>query len=421
MPPVEVVITGVGVVSPNGIGKQAFWESLAAGRSGIAPIELVDVSGLPVRMAGEVKGFQAKSFIANRKSLKVMSRDSQLGIAASVLAVQDAGIAAGSLDPNRVGIVLGADRMCSPIEESEQPYLKCLVDGQFQMRLWGTEGMATSYPLAFLRVLPNMIASHLSIVHDARGPCNTIHHAEISSLLAISEAARVIERGSADVMLTGGASSQMNPFDWARFCATGRLSPRQEQATGIVRPFDRDRDGEVIGEGAAVFVLESRAHAEARGATILARVAGYAAAGETRRPAPNGAALERAVLVSLQNARITPNELGHINAHGLSTIQEDRIEAAALRARVPGVPVTAPKSYFGNLGAASGAMELAVSVLALGAHQVPATLNYESPDPACPVDVIHGQPLGSAAPRALVVNRTQIGQAAALVLAGPAV
>lgn len=418
MPPVEVVITGVGVVSPNGIGKVAFWESLLAGQSGIAPMELINPAGLPVRVAAEVKGFVAKTFIANRKSIKVMSRDAQLGIAASVLAAQDAGLAAGAVAPERFGIVLGADRMCGAVEDSELPYLRCLVDGHFDMARWGTEALPVSYPLAFLRVLPNMIASHISIVHDARGPCNTIHQAEVSSLLAVSEAARVIQRGAADVMLAGGASSQMTPFDWTRFCVTGRLSPRQSPAAQIVRPFDRDRDGEVMGEGAAVFVLESRQHAEARGASTLARLLAFATAGDTTRPAANGAALERVVEQTLRRGGVKASQLGHINAHGQSTVAEDRIEAAALRAVVPDVPVTAPKSYFGNLGAASGALEMAVSVMALDAGQLPATLNYEHPDPACPVEVVHGAPLSSAAPTALLVNRTPIGQATALLLAG---
>lgn len=417
MPPVETVVTGVGVVSPIGIGRVPFWEALCRGQSGIGPIELLDCSALPVRAAGEVKGFQPKSFISNRKGLKVMARDAQLGIAASVLACQDAGVVAGAVDPERFGVVLGADRICGSVEESEEPYRRCVVDGRFQFSRWGEHALPVSFPLAFLRVLPNMIASHISIAHDARGPNNTIHHGEVSGLLAVSEAARVIERGWADVMLAGGASSQMNPYDWVRFCRCGRLSMRQDDPTRILRPFDRDRDGEAIGEGAAVLVLESRQHAEARGATILGRILGFSSATETQVGARNGGSLKRAVSDALARAAVKPAQLGHINAHGASVVDEDRIEATTLHQIAPNVPVTAPRSYFGNLGAAGGAMEMAVSVLALAARQVPVTLNYEHPDPECPVDVIHGHPLASAERTALLVNRTPLGQAAAVVVA----
>lgn len=418
MPPVEVVITGIGVVSPIGIGREAFWEAIVRGQSGIGPIELLERAALPVQVAGEVKGFNPKTYIANRKGLKVMARDAQLGIAASVLACQDAAVSSGAVDPERFGVVLGADRICGSVEESEEPYRLCIVDGRFDFSRWGGYAMPASFPLSFLRVLPNMIASHISITQDARGPNNTIHQGEVSSLLAASEAARVIQRGWADVMLAGGASSQTNVFDWARFAVCGRLSPRQDDPTRIMRPFDRDRDGEVVGEGAAVLVLENRQHAEKRGARILGRILGYSSAGQTDSQSSSGAALERAVAGCLARSGLTARQLGHVNAHGVSTVAEDRVEAAALRAAVAGVPVTAPKSYFGNLGAASGAMELAVSVLALGARMVPVTLNYEHPDPACPVDVIHGEPLRSAQPVALLVNRTPIGQSAALTLAG---
>ncbi len=204
----HVVITGVGVVSPIGIGRDAFWESLCCGRSGVRRVELLDAWGMPVRIAGVVENFKAAQYVPQRKALKVMARDAQLGVAASVLACRDAGIAPDQVDPERFGVVLGADTICSPIEESDAIYRPCMVGPQFDFSRWGTEGLSGSYPLNFLRVLPNMIASHISIAHDARGPNNTIHQNEASSLLAIGEAAAVIERGAADVMLAGGASSQ---------------------------------------------------------------------------------------------------------------------------------------------------------------------------------------------------------------------
>lgn len=414
----EVVVTGLGVLSPIGIGREALWAALCRGQSGVGPIRSFDASALPVRIAAELRDFDPKRYVANRKQLKVMCRDAQLGVAAARLACREAGVETGKIDPDRFGVVLGADRICASLDDSEPTYRACIVEGRFDFGRWGAEGMAASFPLNFLKVLPNMIASHVSIIHDARGPNNTIHQSEASSLLAISEAMGVIQRGAADVMLAGGASSQISPFDAIRHCIMGNLSHRQDDPPAAMRPFDADRDGQVWGEGAAVFVLESRLHAEARGATIFARLLGAASACDP--PAgESGWGLRRAMQLALRQAKIDVAQLGHLNAHGLSTQEGDRIEARAIHEVTPDVPVTAPKSYFGNLGAATGAVEMAVSVLALGAGLVPGTLNYHRPDPSCPIQVIGGEPLNSAKPSALLVNRTAVGQAVALVLAGP--
>ena len=417
-----MVITGLGVVSPIGIGKDAFWDALCAGRSGVGRITLFDASGLPVSIAAEVRDFDPKPYVRHRKSLKLMCRDAQLGVAAAKLACQDAGLRAGQIDPERLGVVLGADRICSPVLGSEACYRACTVDGRFDFQLWGTRGMESSFPLTFLRVLPNMIASHVSIAHDARGPNNTIHQGDVSSLLAIQEAARVIRRGMADVMIAGGASSQMDPFDWVRHCTLGGLSHRQDDPAAASRPFDADRDGQVRGEGAAALILESRRHAEARGAGILARLLGWAATcdhdrGNNGPPVASG--LGRAMTAALRQAHLEPGGLGHLNAHGLSTIEGDAIEARAIQKAAPSVPVTALKSYFGNLGAASGAVEVAASVLSLAHGVVPPTLNYRTPDPDCPLEVIHGRALEQTAATAMAINWTRSAQAAAVVLGGP--
>jgi 3-oxoacyl-[acyl-carrier-protein] synthase II len=413
----DVVITGMGIVCPHGIGNKAFWEALCAGRSGIRPIGLFDASGLPVRIAGEIPEFSPRPFIANRKSLKVMARDSQIGVAASVLACQDAKIERGNTDPERLGVLLGADKIAGSIHESQESYRKCIERGRFQFGRWGQHGIPASFPLSFLRVLPNMVASHVSIAHDARGPCNTIHQAEASSLLAIAEAMRVIQRGAASVMLAGGASSRMTPYDWVGHCISGRLSTSLREPSEVLRPFDADRTGEVFGEGAALFVLEDRGHAERRGATILARIAGAAAANQPYRTDQSIAAgLCQAIAKALREAGLTARDIGHVNAHGAGSPEDDAVEAQAISAMVPGTPVFAPKSYFGNLGAAGGAAEMAATVLAVRNGLVPKTLNYLRPDPRCPVPVVRDRPLTGLKPTALVVNCTRIGQAVALVI-----
>jgi len=414
----EVVITGVGVVSPIGIGREAFWDALLTGRCGIGPATQTNWSDMPLQLVGEVRNFDAKTFVTNRKSLKVMSRDAQLGIAASTLACRDAGIGVGKIDPERFGVVLGADQICSLMQESEATYGVCVVDGRFDFQLWGTKGMAASFPLGFLRVLPNMVASHVSIVQDARGPNNTIHQGEISSLLAVMESASVIQRGMADVMLAGGASSQMHPLDFVRRITMGNLSPRCDDPAAVVRPFDAGRDGYVWSEGAAVLVLENREHAESRGAKILARLKGWGAAFEAvdshGRLSGNG--LRRAIVGALDQSAVKPDALGHVNAHGLSTLREDALEAAVLGDLLPQTPVTALKGHFGNAGAAGAAMELAASVLALENRCVPAVRNYVHPDPACPVRVIRDRPLVISRADALCLTWMPIGQAAAVVV-----
>ncbi|NMC21226.1 MAG: beta-ketoacyl-[acyl-carrier-protein] synthase family protein, partial [Thermogutta sp.] len=359
MPFRETVITGIGIVSPIGIGRDAFRASLLSGISGVGPITQFDPSGLPVRSAAEVRNFDAKQFVPQRKSLKVMARDAQLGVAASLLARQDAGLGSVSVDPGRFGVVLGADRICGSLEDSEPPYRACIVHGRFDFGRWGVEGMAATFPLSFLKVLPNMIASHISIVLDARGPNNTIHHSEVSSLLAVIEGTLLIERGLADVVMVGGAASEMTPFDWGRFAVMGRLSARADRDGRSPRPFDRLRDGEVRGEGAAIFVLEREKHALARGAEILGRIRGC---GRVFHRDEKGEgvtqAVARAVRVALQDAEVDARSLGHVNADGRGTPQGDACESRALAEVLPGVPLTAPKSFFGNAGAATGALEL---------------------------------------------------------------
>lgn len=415
-----VVITGVGIVSPLGIGREPFWQSIVAGRSGVAAIQAFDASTLPVRIAAEVRDFEPKEYVRPRKSLKVMARDSQFAVAASDMALADAGLAAGQVDPDRFGVVLGADRLRNELIESAPTYHACTTNGRFEYERWATDGFSAMYPLGFLKVLPNMPACHISILHDARGPNNTLHEGELSTFLAVAEAQRLIERGGADVVITGGTSSRMHPIDYVRRSLTLEMSHRNDRPELASRPFDAERDGQVFGEGAAVFVLESQAHAEARRAKILGRLLGYGAACEPLPPGGKltGEAIAHTIRTTLADARIEKGELGHTSAHGLSTRGDDHAEAAAIRRTLGDVPVFAPKSFFGNLGAAAGAVELAANLLALDAHTVPATLNVECPAPDCPIEVVRHRPLSGRPATALLLNHTAEGQSAAILIAG---
>jgi 3-oxoacyl-[acyl-carrier-protein] synthase II len=420
VPTREIVITGVGVVSPIGIGNGPFWASLAAGRSGVRPVTRFDAASLPCPFGGEVADFDPKRRVRPRKSLKVMCRDIQLAFAAADLAAADAGFGLHRPDPERLGVVFGAELMpCEP-PEMTGAFRQCMVDGTFDFDRWGEAAMAEMYPLWMLKYLPNMPACHVGIAQDARGPNNSLTLGEVSSLAAIQEAVRVLQRGHADVMIAGGTSSRIHPTIFVRSQAL-QVSRRAGDPAAASRPFDADRDGLVNGEGAGVFILETRRHAEARAARIRARVLGLAATFEPHgngRPC-EGSGIASAITLALGDAGLAPRELGHVNAHGMSTTDDDRIEARAIRRTLGDVPVTAPKSFFGYLGAGGGAVETAVSVLAFEHGLVPATLNYERPDPACPVNVISGRPLPLDKPTALILNHAQTGQAAAILLAGP--
>jgi len=414
----DVVITGLGVVSPIGIGCEPFWNALAAGTSGIRTIDLFDSSSLSVRFGGQIPDFDPKVYVRPRKSLKVMSREIQLGFAAADLALADAGLAAGQVEPERFGVVFGNDMIYADLEDLEETYRRSAKDGRFDFALWSEAIQEELHPLWLLKHLPNMTASHIAIAHDARGPNNSIVLGDVSSLLALAEAASMIERGWADVMLAGGTGCRLHP---TALVARGDalLSHRADDFRRACRPFDRDRDGLVNGEGSAAIVLESRAHAERRGAEVLGRLVSWASRCEpkARREGLTGSSLRQAIRAALTGAGLTPADIGHVNAHGVGTIDMDRAEARAIEAEVGQVPVTAPKSLFGHLGAGGGAVELAASVLGLGRGLVPATLNYDTPDPACPVNVVTGGPLMGRPGTALAVNLCSTGQAAAVVIA----
>jgi 3-oxoacyl-[acyl-carrier-protein] synthase II len=425
----EIVITGAGVVSPIGIGKDPFWTALCEGRSGIRRLDTFGDTRVPPPIGGVVADFDAKQYVRPRKSLKVMSRDIQLAFAAADLACVDAGLREHAVDPERLGVVFGAALIPGELDEFIGTYRKCTADGKFDFGRWGTAVMSEMFPLWMLKYLPNMPACHIAIGQDARGPSNSITMGDISSLSAVAEGARVLERGQADVMIAGGVGARLHPVVWARSLA-GELSTRGDDPSAAVRPFDADRDGTVNGEGAAAFMLETRSHAQARGAPIIARVLGFATAFDRagsffdkRRDAAGdhrgGAAIRRVLLAALQDAGLSPAELGFVVAHGKSTIDDDRNEAQAIRSVLGDVPVTALKANFAYLGTGCGALDMAASILALQHGSVPPTVNYQHPDPECPINVVHGQPMPLKRATALVLSHTPFGQAAAVVLAGP--
>lgn len=413
----EVVITGIGVVSPIGIGNDVFWTALCEGRSGVRTVEGPGGSGLEPVLLADVQQFDPKAYIRPRKSLKVMSRDIQLGFAAAELAATDAGLEEGAVDPERLGVVFGAGMISCDVTELADAFRNCMDGSQFDFGRWGQQAMAEMFPLWMLKYLPNMPACHIGIARDARGPNNSLTLEEVSALAAVAEATRAIERGQADAMFAGGTHSDVFPTVWLNQCAYN-LSSRYDMPEAACRPFDAKRDGMVQGEGAAAFMLEERSHAEKRGAKVLARVAGLGVAYGSRMNGreANAEPIRRAIRTALDDAGLTAGDIGHVNANGQSTPIDDRLEAQAIHDILGDVPVTAPKGHFGTLEAAAGAVEMAASLLAFEHDKIPPTLNQEYPDPECPVRVVHGEPAPLGKPTALLLNHSRVGTAAALIV-----
>lgn len=408
----DVVITGLGVVSPIGIGRADFELSLREGRSGVAPIQQYDASALAVPYGGEIQDFQPKLYVKPRKSLKVMCREIQAGVASAALAVEDAGLDTQTLDNDRFGVVYGCPMFYSETAEMVDLFRQCQDEkGEFAAERYGSHFARQMQPLWMLKYLPNMTASHIGIAHNARGANNSVVMGDVSSTLAIIEAATVIQRGYCDVMLTGGSGNRLS-LTGVVYRGDSNLShhPSPQQAS---RPFDADRDGQVIGEGAGTLVLESRQHAEERNANILGSIVSFSSthAGSDIRLGMVSA-IERSIRTCLTKGGC--ESVGHVNTHGLSERLHDSHEAQAIvNALGSRTLATGIKSYFGNVGAASGVLELAASLVCQG--EVPSTLNYERADPACAIR-IDKQFQSAAGPEILKLNQAGTGQAVALLV-----
>jgi 3-oxoacyl-[acyl-carrier-protein] synthase II len=412
----EVVITGLGIVSPIGVGLDAFWSSLAAGVSGVGPITGFAAGQMPVGFGAELKDFDARLYVKPRKALKVMCRELQTGVAAAHLAVEHANFAAGETPPERVGTLYGSEMLYGDVHDVTDLYQASRDHDKFSFERYARAFPSRMNPLWMLKNLPNMAACHVAIAYDARGPSNTIVSGDVSGLLALIEAMRVIERDQADVMIVGATGTRVGLTGWMYRGDIG-LSHRNDDPQAASRPFDANRDGMVNGEGAAALVLETREHAGRRGAAALAHIAGGASCMATARDVPSvRQAIGRAMQATLSTAGWRARDVGHVNAHGLSAIQADQAEAQAIHDVLGNVPVTALKSYFGNVGPAGSLMELIGTVLALQHDHVPTTLNYQTPDPQCPVRVVHGRALSDRIAGAMKISFSTTGQIAALAI-----
>ncbi len=423
----RVVITGIGTVAPEGIGREAFHQSLRSGKSGVGRTTRYLATATPGGVAAEVTDFNDETvkkvyLKSHRKHLKVMGRDVQLGVAAALLAVEDAGLSSGSLDRDRIGVEFGANLMFSFPQDLSHAVSACVEgdDGDFRFERWGSAGLGAMEPLWMLKHLPNMPACHVGIFTDSRGPNNSITQDEVSSTLALKEATDIIRRGDADVMIAGSTGMRVHPLREVHAALWDKLAFDSEHPQRSVRPFDRHAGGDVIGEAGASLILEDEAVARQRGATILGEILG---GGSSCVADPDGnadikTALVNAMRAALRSAKLEPGQIGHINAHGLAIPELDRQEAAAIR-EVFGertVPVVGLKGYHGNPGASGGMLEVAQSILSLQDGVIPYTLNCEEPDPDLGLNVVVGEPLPAENRVFLKISYTLIGQASALVV-----
>lgn len=377
----RVVVTGLGVVCPIGNDLASAWEALVAGKNGVGPITRFDPAGYDVRFAAEVREFDPAPYFPP-KEVRRVDRYAQLAVAAADMAVREAGLDTKAVDGDRFGVLIGSG--IGGMETFEAQHTVLLEKGPGRIS-----------PFFIPMMIANMATGNVSIRVGARGPNFSPVSACSSGAHAIGEAFRSIQRGEADLALCGGAEASITPMAVGGFSSMKALSTRNDDPAHASRPFDRERDGFVIGEGAGVVLLESLAHAKKRGAAIHAELAGYGTTGDAYHitaPSPGGEGPARAMTLAVREAGLSLDEIGHINAHGTSTPLNDKIETLAIKVafgeHAKKIAVSSTKSMTGHLLGAAGGLEIIATVLAVEKGVVPPTINYEHPDPDCDLDYV---------------------------------
>ena len=377
----RVVITGLGIISPVGIGIPAAWQNIVAGRSGITKITRFDASALAAQIAGEVKDFDVTQFLP-AKDARRMDRFIHFGLVAGIEAFKDSGLEVTGENAERIGVNIGSGIGGLPmIEDTHNDYLAA--------------GPRKISPFFIPGTIINMISGNLSVMYGLKGPNLAMVSACTTGTHCIGESARMIEYGDADVMIAGGAEATISPLAVGGFGAARALSTRNDDPATASRPWDKDRDGFVIGEGAGVMVLEEYEHAKARGAKIYAELAGYGMSGDAYHitsPAPSGEGAVKAILNALSDAGLSKSDVNYVNAHGTSTQLNDKYETTAIKTAfgeyAPKLAVSSNKSMTGHLLGAAGAIELVATTLSIVNNIAPPTINQEFPDPECNLDYV---------------------------------
>ncbi|MGE5587523.1 MAG: beta-ketoacyl-ACP synthase II [Clostridia bacterium] len=377
----RVVVTGLGAVTPIGIGRDAFFDGLRTSRNGIARVTGFDPSPFRTQMAGEVRDFVATDYMTEREAYR-LARFAQFAVAAARMALADAGLTVDSSNRDRVGVVMGCGIGGLEVLEEQVGTLR-------------TEGPRRVSPFFIPMMIPNMASGQVAIFTGARGLNLTVTTACAAATHAIGEAFRAIQRGDADVVLAGGAEAAITPAGFAGFCALRAMSRRNDEPEKACRPFDKGRDGFVMGEGSVVLVLESLDHARRRGAHLYAEMAGYGASDDAHHivePDPEGKGALLAMQRALLDAGLSPADVDYVNAHGTSTPLNDKCETMAIKELfgpdAARVAISSTKSMTGHLLGAAGGVGAAACVFAISTGIIPATINYEEPDPECDLDYV---------------------------------
>ena len=378
----RVVITGLGVITSLGEAVDEMWDSLCAGRSGVGLITRWDCSKYPVRFGGECSGFDITNYGIDKRESKRLDRFGQFGVAASINAVKDSGIDFNTEDRYRCGVIIGSG--IGGIETLEEEN-KILIE----------RGVSRVSPFTVPRLMVNAASGNVSIIFGIHGPNTAVATACATGSNAIGDAMRYIQHDQADVMIAGGSEAALCSLGMASFCAARALSTRNDDPQHASRPWDKDRDGFVMGEGAGVVVIEEYEHAKKRGARIYAELVGYGMSGDAyhiTQPEENGKGASMAMNYALREAKISPDQLDYINAHGTSTQLGDLAETKAIKSSfgeyARKVPISSTKSHLGHLLGASGGVEAVITSMAVHHNLLPPTINLEHPDPECDLDYV---------------------------------
>jgi 3-oxoacyl-[acyl-carrier-protein] synthase II len=390
----RVVVTGMGAVTPIGLTVDAFWQSLLEGRGGAGQISRFDASGMDVRIAAELKGFNPSLYM-DAKDIKRADPFVQYAMAAAKQAHAQAGLSPGSVDPTRFGVIVGSGIGGITTLEAQHTVLV-------------SKGPGRVSPFFVPMMIVDMASGQVSMEFGAKGLNYATVSACASGAHAIGEAYRLVRDGELDVMIAGGAEAPITPLSMAGFASMKAVSPRNDEPERASRPFDRDRDGFVMGEGAGIVVIEDLDHARSRGAKVLCEIVGYGSTADAYHmtaPAPGGEGAARAMDLALRSGGIPPAKINYINAHGTSTELNDKYETAAIHSvfgdHANRVPVSSTKSMTGHLLGAAGGVELIACILATMEDVIPPTINYENPDPECDLDYVPNQARRSAVHYAL--------------------
>lgn len=391
----RVAVTGIGMINPMGHDAATVWSGLKEGKSGVAKTTLFDASGFPTKISAEVKNWDITDCGEPGDLWKNRGRHTKFAVGAAKQAIADSGVLDAVADPVRFGVYLGSGEGNQDFDTFSKMMAAALVDGEYEASRFIAAGLELLNPAKELEQEPNMPAAHLATMFNAQGPNLNCLTACAASSQAVGEASEIIRRGDADVMLAGGTHSMIHPFGVTGFNLLTALSESNDEPTRASRPFDRLRNGFVLGEGAAMVTLEELESAKSRGATIYGEVAGYGTTADAYRITdipPDGHGGIAAMRMAIKDAGLEPSDINYVNAHGTSTTVNDKVESKACREvfgeNAAKIPVSSTKSMMGHLIAAAGVTEMIVCLMAIRDSVLPPTINYENPDPECDLDYV---------------------------------